>query len=329
MTKPAVARRPVVSVVVCTYTRARWAGCAAAVDSVLGQLREGDECLLVTDHNEPLRWHARQWFTDCAAVQVVSNGQAPGLSGARNTGVAHSHGEIVAFLDDDAVATPTWLEECLAPFTEPEVLAVGAAALPCWPAGRRPGWFPPEFDWVVGCTHRGLPDRRAAVRNVIGAAMAFRREAFAVAGTFDVSVGRVGTVPVGCEETELCIRIRQAKPTAQIIYQPGAVVHHRITPERTRIGYFVRRCFGEGRSKARVARLVGPGDGLSSERDYLRRVLPRAVLRELSAAARGHGAGLGAATLIAAGVTAAGLGFLREAAVPRPSVPSWAGAERA
>ena len=78
---------------------------------------------------------------------------------------------------------------------------------------------------MVGCSYTGLPTRRADVRNVIGAAMAFRREAFTLAGTFSDLVGRVGTTPTGCEETELCIRLRKAKGLTQELLADLAGVH--------------------------------------------------------------------------------------------------------
>jgi GT2 family glycosyltransferase len=305
-----------VSVVICTYTEGRWTDLVAAVGSVTAQLDDGDECLVVTDHNEPLRRRAAARFGHQPAVRVVASEHPPGLSGARNSGIGHSGGAAIAFLDDDAVAAAGWLDECLTALTAPQVLAVGSAAQPQWPGGGRPVWFPPEFDWVVGCSYRGLPSQRAEVRNVIGAAMVFRRGAFALAGLFDSSVGRIGRSPVGCEETELCIRLRQAVPTARILYLPTAVVRHRVSPDRVTVGYFLRRCFGEGRSKARVAGLVGAGDALASERAYLRLVLPRALARELRRALHGRGAGLATAVAIVTGVGAAGLGYLRERTRP-------------
>jgi GT2 family glycosyltransferase len=308
MTSPQV--RPSASVIVCSYSGHRWTDLLAAVASTTPQLSDGDECVVVIDHNEDLFRRARARFAHQARVRVIPSDGPRGLSGARNSGIAHSAGEVVAFLDDDARAAPDWLDQCLSVVAEPQVFAVGAAALPLWPAGIRPAWFPPEFDWVVGCSYRGMPEHRQQVRNVIGAAMAFRREAFTLAGPFNAAVGRIGAVPLGCEETELCIRVHQAEPTAQIVYLPTAVVRHRVTEERTQIRYFLRRCFREGMSKAHVARLVGRGDGLASEKAYVRRVLPLAASRELARACRGQFAGLIATVLIVAGVMAAGLGYV-------------------
>ena len=304
------------SVAICAYTMRRWDDLTEAVGSVLAQLRTGDECLLVIDYNDELLARASAEFARYDAVRVVANAQTKGLSGARNTAIAGSRGGVVAFLDDDAVAGPTWLGEVLAALGETDVLAVGTAALPRWPDGRRPAWFPPEFDWVVGCSYGGLPTERADVRNVIGAAMAFRRVAFELAGTFSDLVGRVGTTPTGCEETELCIRLRRARADARIVYLPDVAVSHHVTADRLLVSYFLRRCLGEGLSKARVSRLVGADAGLSSERSYVSGVLPRALRRELGRALRGRLAGLGAAALIVTGVACAGLGYLRGRVTP-------------
>jgi hypothetical protein len=140
--------------------------------------------------------------------------------------------------------------------------------------------------------------------------MAFRREVFDLAGTFSTDVGRIGLTPTGCEETELCIRLRQIRPSALITYAPDVTVSHRVTEDRVRRRYFLRRCLGEGRSKARVSRLVGAGDALLSERAYVRSVLPKAFLRELRRGLRGDLAGLAAATFIVLGVLGAGVGYV-------------------
>jgi glucosyl-dolichyl phosphate glucuronosyltransferase len=298
------------TVAICAYALARWDSLLSAVGSVLGQLRPGDECVLVIDHNEQLLARVSVAFADEATVRVLANAGPRGLSGARNTAIAASQREIVAFLDDDAVAGPTWLDRMRSALAAPEVFAVGTAAVPHWPNGGRPSWFPPEFDWVVGCSYLGLPAAPAEVRNVIGAAMAFRREAFDLAGVFSTVVGRVGAAPTGCEETELCIRLRQARPTARVTYLPDTSVTHFIGAERLRLSYFFRRCVGEGLSKARVSRLVGASDGLSSERAYVRATLPRGMRRELRRGLRGEIGGWSASALIVAGTIVTGLAYL-------------------
>jgi GT2 family glycosyltransferase len=187
---------------------------------------------VVIDHNDELLALAGDAFGGAMSVRVLPSTGPRGLSGARNSAIAASRGDVVAFLDDDAVADGDWLHQMVTTLAEPDVYGVGSAAVPLWPGGERPRWFPPEFDWVVGCSYRGLPTQRASVRNVIGVAMAFRREVFDLAGMFSADVGRVGLAPTGCEETELCIRLRQARPEVVIRYLPDVTVRHRVTDDR-------------------------------------------------------------------------------------------------
>ena len=272
-----------VSVVICAFTEQRLGDLTAAIDSLRGQSRPPDQVILVIDHNEALLRHARSAWG--AGVDILTNQASPGLSGARNTGVAGATGAVIAFLDDDATPEPDWLEHLVAPFADPRVVAVGGAAIPRWD-NERPRWWPAEFDWVVGCTYLGMPATAGEVRNVHGATMAFRADVFAGGEGFSPSVGRVGAAPTGCEETELCIRIRQQRPDACIQFEPRAVVHHRVPQARERFGYFARRTFAEGRSKATVARLVGARDALSTERSYVARTLPAGVVNGLVSTCR-------------------------------------------
>ncbi|MGZ0145909.1 glycosyltransferase [Kribbella sp. WER1] len=264
---------PTVSVVICCYTLDRWQQIVEAIASVQAQTQPAAEIILVVDHSPDL---AAQAFT-LDGVRVVESDGPRGLSGARNSGVAVSTSDIVAFLDDDAFAAPDWLERLTDEYADPDVLGVGGHVEPDWESSR-PAWFPPEFDWVVGCSHSGLPRATEAVRNFVGANMSFRRSVFTQVGGFRPDLGRVGRRPVGCEETELCIRAAAAFPHGVLLHHPQAKVRHHVPAERATWSYFRSRCYSEGLSKAVVSRLTGRTAALSSERDYVRRVLPRGLL---------------------------------------------------
>ncbi|EFL42184.1 succinoglycan biosynthesis protein, partial [Streptomyces griseoflavus Tu4000] len=224
---------PGVSVVICAYAEDRWEDVLAAVASVRAQSRPALETLLVVDHNRALLDRLGEEYKESGDVRVLANAGPRGLSAGRNTGIAASRGEVVAFLDDDAVAERDWLRHFAEAYDDPRVMAVGGRTEPVWASGRRPDWFPEEFDWVVGCTYRGLPGGRVRVRNVLGGNASFRRTAFDAAGGFATGIGRDGSRrPLGGEETELCIRLSRARPDAVLLIDDRAVIHHRVPEVR-------------------------------------------------------------------------------------------------
>ena len=115
--------------------------------------------------------------------------------------------------------------------------------------------------------------------------MSARRSAIVEAGGFPEGIGRVGTRPVGCEETDLFIRLGRRIPGARIVYEPTARVHHQVPPSRLTWTYFRARCLAEGLSKALVAGRVGRADALASERAHALRVLPAGIAHAVRAGA--------------------------------------------
>jgi glycosyltransferase involved in cell wall biosynthesis/GT2 family glycosyltransferase len=307
-TRPAPAAHPSavsISVLICAYTVDRLEVLSRAIESVRAQETPAHETVLTIDHSPDLMAECKRRWPD---LRLVENVEEQGLSGARNSGVAKCGGEVVAFLDDDAVAAPDWLTRLSEAYRDPAVLGAGGAVHPAW-VGGKPGWFPPEFDWVVGCTHSGMPSERATVRNLVGANMSFRRKTLTEVGGFRHELGRVGTIPAGCEETDLCIRIGQRWPDGKIVYDPAAAVDHFVPASRGELSYFLSRCRGEGRSKAVLSGLVGSQSGLEAERSYVRRALPLGFLRGIGEALRGDAGGVARATILAVGLFATTAGY--------------------
>jgi glucosyl-dolichyl phosphate glucuronosyltransferase len=296
------------TVVICTYTEDRWDTLLKAIESVEQQVCQPDKIIVVVDHNRPLFERLR---AAKPSIRVIENTHDRGLSGARNSGVMVADGIRVAFLDDDAEAAPEWLEVIDHWLDQPEVLGAGGSAIPSWEI-QKPGWFPMEFAWVIGCSYIGMPESAGEIRNLLGVNMGFRKELFSVAGGFRSSQGRVGTVPLGCEETDFCIRAHQLFPTGVFIYDPAAIVHHHVSAGRLRWGYFISRCYHEGLSKSQLAQMVGAQDGLKSERTYTSRILPRGVVRNLGEVLlKADPGGLGRIAAIIVGLTATTLGYVR------------------
>lgn len=296
---------PTVSVVIAAFMMERWNDLFEAVASVRTQTVPVFETVVVIDHNPALLARAQDGLP---GVIVTANAGPAGASASRNSGVSVSHGEIVAFLDDDAVASPTWLEALLGPFTSPDVVGAGGRLDPLW-AASRPRWFPYEFDWAVGGSYRGMPETAVPVRNVWSNNMAIRRSVFDSVGGFRSDFGKVGhrSRP---EDTDLCLRASAAQPGGTWVYEPAAIAGHRVPLTRATLRFFLRRCYNEGAGKAELAALNGTDVSTSAERAYTRRVLPQGFARGLRDAAHGHGSEGLRSLAIAAGLSAATAGFM-------------------
>jgi GT2 family glycosyltransferase len=294
------------AVIICCYTEDRWDALCASINSALGQEFDDFHVIVVVDYNPTLQARVAVQFP---TVRVIENRGRKGLSGARNTGIRAANARYIAFLDDDAVAEPNWLYRLCEPMADPNVMGVVGNILPKW-LGKHPAWFPQEFYWVFGCTYRGIPVERSEVRNLIGGCMCVRAEVFNQVGGFRSEIGRIGTIPLGGEETEFCIRAHQANPMGKFIYEPSGRIYHEVPPKRTTWRYFRARCYAEGLSKALIARLVGARDGLASESAYTVRILPTGVLYGLrDVVLRGDLHGLQRALAIVAGLVVTATGY--------------------
>jgi O-antigen biosynthesis protein len=196
-------------------------------------------------------------------------------------------------------------------YADAKVAGVGGWTGPDWETAR-PRWLPEEFDWVISCTYLGMRTTRGPVRNFFGCNMSFRRDVLLRVGGFRDALARVGTAPVGGHETELCIRVLQDNSDNVLLFEPRARVHHRVPVSRIRWRYFSSRCLGEGRSKARMARIVGPMASLKTEWAYTLGALPRGVVQGILDTLTGDLSGLARSGTILAGLGLTTAGFVEE-----------------
>jgi glycosyltransferase involved in cell wall biosynthesis len=272
---------------------------------VLHQTRPPLEVIVAVDGSPAL---LRRVEAELPEVRAVLNTGVGGASGARNAGAAVARGDVLAFLDDDTRASRTWLADLVSALVEvPGTVGVGGGVGGDWPGGAAPRWFPPEFLWAVGVSHEGMPGSRSRVRNVWSENMALWRSAFVGAGGFRDGFGKVGSSSRP-EDTELCIRVARGTGRSWV-FVPDAQVVHAVPWTRTTWGFFVRRCWAEGRGKAEMAALSEDG-ALTSERDHVLVAIPRGVIRDVGAALTGDLWGLTRAATAAAGVLAAAGGYL-------------------
>jgi glycosyltransferase involved in cell wall biosynthesis len=256
-----------IAVVISVYSIDRANDVVDCIESVRKQTLPPKEIIVVLDPDDTLVAYYKKQLGSSVKL-VVSD--AFGLSAARNMGIKNSNSEFVAFIDDDAIADPDWLKNLVSNFRDPLVIGGGGRIIPVWP-DENLGWFPEELYWIVGCSYKGLPIKKAPIRNPIGCNMAFRRSVFEKAGYFSTDTGRVGNVLMGHDDTEFGIRATNKLPGTTIVYEPKAVVYHRVSKNRVSLNYVVKRSYSEGFSKAFVTTGSQTNKAaLGTEKSYLR-----------------------------------------------------------
>lgn len=260
------------TVVISTYSINNIDLVIKCIDSVEKQTLPPDEILLILDDDSDLlNYYDKNIEAD---VKIFSSG-GYGLSIARNTGVKKARGEVVFFIDDDAIADENWLKNQLIHYLDPNVVGVGGFVKADF-EDKRPFWFPEELDWVVGCTYRGHPEERCSIRNPIGCNMSFRKDVVALVGYFNVNLGRSGRTLISAEETELSVRILDAVPNSKIIYDPSTVVYHKVPSTRLNVKYIMKRAYQEGVSKS-IMQYDDKTNDIKKENEYLKFLLMKAI----------------------------------------------------
>ncbi len=214
-------------------------------------------------------------------VRVITEPRL-GLSAARNAGIQAAQGEVLAFTDDDAQPEPGWLAG-LAEALRPEaVLAVGGPVQAAF-ASPPPLWLSAHFLPYLALWDLGPEPLRLSYNEYPrGINMAFKRQAFTLAGEFSLYLGRKGHQLLSCEEIEFCLRLERLG--GEIWYTPAARVAHRIDPVRISPQWLQARFAAQGASEAILNQLHAGWAGVWQGR----RLYPR-VLRLLHTELRGPG----------------------------------------
>jgi glycosyltransferase involved in cell wall biosynthesis len=176
-----------------------------------------------------------------------------GLSLARNAGAEAAAGRWVAYMDDDALAAPDWLETIVETYsTYPDAVAVGGRVVGEW-EGPLPPWFDSHFGIAVSVLEWG-PDIKPLrfPEWMCGANYSVERELILRLGGHDPELGRRGKLQFGAEEVELQLRIEKA--ALLVVYNPRVVVRHRIPRQRLTKQYYLERQYWGGRTQYLVDR---------------------------------------------------------------------------
>jgi glycosyltransferase involved in cell wall biosynthesis len=259
-----------VSVVICTYSEDMYEHFQDSLESIRSQTYDDIEIIVVVDGNEALYDRIESEYGGDDDLKLHCNDENVGLSGSRNNALEYVTGDVVALIDDDAVADERWVEELVSVYEERDAIAVGGKMTPIWVAGK-PEFLPEEFYWLVGVTHRGFAESGEEVRNTFGSNISFRTEVLKELGGFATEVGRQGEKNLQAHETEFCARMREEYGKG-VIYNPDAKVGHKVFEWRTDKRWLLERSFWQGYSKRAMETLVSE-ESSEEESDFLKQLL--------------------------------------------------------
>lgn len=238
-----------ISTIVCTFNRA--ASLQATLQS-LARARVPDGCsweLVVVDNNSTDATQAviESFLEDhCLPVRNVRE-TTPGLSHARNRGIAVATGDILTFTDDDVLVDPDWLVRIAEAFAEHGPAVVGGRILPLWETPP-PRWLDSSLYAYLALADYGDDPLCLKTPKVWGANLSFRADVFAKYGRFSTSLGRAPGKLYAGEEVELLRTL--LREGEKVLYYPAAVVHHRIGGHRTTKNYFRQWRYDQGELEA-------------------------------------------------------------------------------
>jgi len=269
-----LATSPRASIVVCTYDETRMEDLDECIQSLLKQSLYDLEVVVAVDHNHELHSVLSERYRDSRVNVVLNNSVNLGQASTMNWAVEHSCGEIVCFIDDDAVADPDWLSHITNAYDD-DTIAVGGRIEPLW-IGKKQAYLPAEFYWMVGATGKYLPNRVREVRNLWSSNISYRKALLEEVGPVSETMGR-GSQLFQCEDAEFGLRIWMVTGKA-VKYVPTAIVYHKIYPDRLGLPSLFKRAYEQGYAKAHIAELHGTESyhgtpwrdyALSVEREYL------------------------------------------------------------
>lgn len=241
-----------------------------AAQSILNQTYSDVELVIIVDGSKAVFERARSDFEEFENVIVHQNESNKGLLSSRNIGAKLASGDIIAFIDDDALADSRWIAELLDTYQETDAIAAGGKMVPKWIADE-PKFLPQEYYWLIGVTHKGFPTETTEVRNTFGSNISFLRDKFLKLDGFNVEIGgRREDVNLQGGETELCVRMR-SKFGKGVIFNPDAIVSHKVFQYRTRKRWLINRAFWQGFSK-RVMATITPDSG-QEETEFLEQLI--------------------------------------------------------
>jgi GT2 family glycosyltransferase len=244
------------SIIITSYTINRFRDVCDLLDSIKMQGYSHIEVVFVAERSHELCRKVEEYANEIELtnmpVMVKFNSGRWGLSESRNLGVKEAKGEIIALVDDDVVLPRTWAEDIVKTFSEnDDIIGVTGPALPLW-KDKSLNWLPEEFHWLISCTTWFAEKGVVPVRNAWGHNMAFKREAFELAGNFQAGTGFKHGVPLFKsplgEDVDFSLRVR-SKTRKEIVHNADIKVLHKIYGDRVSLKYMIERAYWIGYSR--------------------------------------------------------------------------------
>jgi len=248
-----------ISVIIRTYRRVEYL--RQAVSSLLRQTLPLQEYEIIVVDNDP-EGSARkpvQEVISCYRVSNVRYIQERKISASRaaNTGVKNSTTDLIAFLDDDAIAEKDWLAKILKNFSRKRVDLLAGKIVLKISRKKLPAWVNGELKILLGEFDLGSSAREIKKREFpLLSNMALRKDVFFSVGAFPEHIGFQEGKPYGGEENALVLAARKKK--YRVFYDPEVVVYHLVTPDKFKRMFFLKRKSWEGRARFRIDRMFEP-----------------------------------------------------------------------
>jgi GT2 family glycosyltransferase len=210
----------------------------------------------------------KDWKELAFEVNVVFTPENLGIAHDRNIALKTANTPLVAFTDDDALPHKDWLRTINASFeTYDHAGAITGPILAYWnpDIAASASWFPKELYWIIGCSYKESQSC-VEVRNGFASNLSLNREISLRCGGFNEAFGYHPKYPMAGEEPELCMKMKKVGKLT--LWNPKAVVYHRVNANRLSLNEIVTRSYIEGRSKAYLERDFGRGT-LATEREQV------------------------------------------------------------
>ncbi len=259
------------SIVICSYNRASYI--SDALDSLYKQTAglNAFEAIIVDNNSTDNTAEVfSQWIaahTNGSFTYITETNQ--GASFARNTGAAVAKGQWLCFMDDDAVATPNYVENILKHIeTMPDVVGFGGRIIPKYiPA--EPKWMSYYVSSLVG--NFDYAPTACAFENgkyPLESNMIVRKDVYDAIGGFNTALpGVVGTLRIGGEGKELFYKILDLGHT--IYYDPAICVHHVVEVKKLTSEYMYRVASGIGRGEQTRTKAISNGAYIKKIIEYI------------------------------------------------------------